>query len=179
MPIVTADIKTMLSIPGATVGFTDAQPDKDDSLGEFMSTTEWLGGTLHDLFDPVTAQENIDLTVDYRCVFIHNTHATLTFIDCKVWIQSEVAGGADIAIGVDPAAASAEDAVVAQAAVIATEEDVPAGVAFTSPVDDTTAVAVGDIGPGECRALWIRRTPNNTPAVANDGGVLRIRGETT
>jgi hypothetical protein len=68
-----------------------------------MSSTAWAGGTLHDLFDVISGDENAASDVEYRCIYIRNNHATLTWPSPVVWVSAETAGGANIAIGLDPA----------------------------------------------------------------------------
>jgi hypothetical protein len=116
--------------------------------------------------------------VDYRCFFVHNAHATLTWYSPVVWISSETAGGASAAIGVDATATSAIGASSAQAVTIANELTAPSGVTFTAPASKAAGLAVGDLGPGQCRAIWVRRTAANTAALDVDGVVIRVEGDT-
>lgn len=69
------------------------------SLGQFISTTQITSATLNNLFDDVSGAENLAEESEYRCIFIHNNHATDDFLNVKAYILSEVADGADIAIG--------------------------------------------------------------------------------
>lgn len=177
MPIVAGDLLWKFSVKTGAAGNSTAS-NGASSLGKYISTSAWAGGVLHDLFDVVTGDENAASDVEYRCVFIHNNHATLTWQNAVVWIASQVAGGAAIAIGVDPAAASAIGSAGAQAAEIATEGDAPAGVSFTAPTTKGAGLSLGNIAPGECRAIWIRRTAANTAAQSADGATLQIEGDT-
>ncbi|HEX7860824.1 MAG TPA: hypothetical protein VF773_10885 [Verrucomicrobiae bacterium] len=177
MPIVAGDLLWKFSVKtgaaGNSTGGTAA-----GSLGKYISTTQWAGGVLHDLFDVISGDENAASDVEYRCVFIHNNHATLTWQNAVVWLSAQTAGGAAIAIGVDPAAASAIGSAAAQAAEVATEGDAPAGVAFSAPTTKGAGLSLGDIGPGQCRAIWIRRTAANTAAQNADGATLQVEGDT-
>lgn len=175
MAIAATDIKRKLSVVAAAGNTTGGTPST--SLGDQISTTEWVdGGTL---FDTITGAENAAATVDYRCVFIHNAHATLTLTSAVVYVSSQVAGGADIAIAVDNIAASAIGSASAQAAVIATETTAPAGVgAFSAPSTAGTGLALGDLLPGYCRAVWIRRTATNSGPIDTDGFTLAVTGDT-
>ena len=177
MPIANNEILWKLSIKTGTAGNQNAQADPNASLGKYISTTAWAGGVLHDLFDVVTGDENAESDVEYRCVFIHNSNASLAYQNAKVWIASEVANGASISIGVDPAAASAIGSASAQAAEVTTEDDAPAGVTFSAPTTKATGIDVGTINAGECRAIWIRRTAANTAALNNDGATLEVSGD--
>lgn len=147
------------------------------SLGEFISTTELTDATLHNLFDVVGGDENLASESEYRCLFIHNTNATDTFLNVKAFISAEVAGGASVEIGVDPTAASAVDSASDQAVEIADEDTAPAGVSFSAPTDYDSGIDIGDLAPGEVRAIWIKRTTSNSAAKSNDGATIRIQGE--
>jgi hypothetical protein len=148
------------------------------ALGDQISTTAWAGSVVNDLFDNITGAENAASTVDYRCIFIHNSNATNPYETVFAWISAETAGGASIAIGVDPTAASLIGAAVAQAVTIANETTAPAGVTFTSPTTFATGIALGTIPVGSCRAFWIRRTAANTTALTADGVTLSVQGDT-
>jgi hypothetical protein len=180
MPIVEADLLYKLSTVAGAAGNTQAQPDPNASLGKYISTTEVnLGAPLRNLFDDVTGDENAAADVEYRCLFVHNSHATITWLGAVAWISAEVAGGADVAIGVDPAGPSPIGQVAAQAAQIANEGAAPAGVAFSAPVTKETGLALGDLDAGECRAIWVRRTATDSAAKNNDGCTLSVSGDTT
>ncbi|MBS3648879.1 hypothetical protein KEU06_09695 [Pseudaminobacter sp. 19-2017] len=48
---------------------------------------------------------------------------------------------------------------------------------FSSPADAENGLEIGDLGPGQRRAVWVRRTVSpGAPAVANDPFTLAIRG---
>lgn len=177
MAITDADIKFKHSVTTGP-GNSTAQADPNASLGEFMSSTEVTDATLHNLFDKVTGDENAESDVEYRCIFVHNDHATLTWEDVVIWLDAQVAGGAVAAIGLDPVGVVAEDSASAQADEIGDEDEAPAGVSFSAPSTKGTGIAVGDVGPGECFAVWVRRTAANTGAVDNDGATLAAEGDT-
>lgn len=175
MAVSSSDILLKFSVttgPGNSTAGTAS-----GSLGEFISTTQITSAVLHNLFDIISGAENLASDVEYRCIFIHNSHATDDFLNVKVYIQSEVADGASIAIGVDTTAASALANASAQALEVVDESTAPVGVTFTSPTTLETGIDVGDIAAGEVRAIWIRRTAANSAALENDGATLRIQGE--
>lgn len=178
MAVIADDIGFYLSNPALSSGFSGAQASPNASLGEFISTTEIVDATLHNLFDVITGDENAAEDVEYRCFFIRNANATDTWLSVVVWMSAEVAGGANAAIGLDPAGVVAEDAGTAQAAVIATESDAPAGVSFSSPTTKGAGLAVGDIGPEEVIAVWVRRTATDSAAQDLDGVTIRAEGDT-
>lgn len=175
MPIVNTDILLKLSTTAGVAGNANTSTP-NASLGKYISTTQVTDNVLNNLFDDVSGAENAASVVDYRCEFIHNAHATLTWQSVVAYLLSEVAGGTSITIGVDPTAASAIGSATAQALTIANETTAPAGVTFSSPTTLGTGIAIGDIAPGQCRAIWIRRTAAVSAALTNDGVTLRLQG---
>lgn len=178
MPIISSDILWKLSTKAGSAGNSGGSTAAA-SLGKFISTTAWAGAVKNDLFDDISGDENAASAVDYRLVFIHNAHATLTLLGAVVWLASEVAGGASLALSVDATAASAIGSSSAQAKEIANETTAPSSQTFTSPTSKGAGLSLGDIGPGQCRGVWIRRTAANTGAVNDDGGVIQVEGDTT
>lgn len=148
------------------------------SLGDQISTTPWAGGVANDLFDDVSGAENAASTVDYRCIFIHNSNGANVLENAVAYLSAEVGGGAAIAIGVDPTAASVIASGSTQAVTVANETTAPAGVAFSSPTTVGAGLSLGNIPAGQCKALWIRRTAANTAALSNDGVTIAVTGDT-
>ncbi len=179
MAIVAGDILYKLSVvagAGNTTGGTPAT-----SLGDQISTTQITDATLNNLFDDVSGDENAASDVEYRCIFVHNAHATLTWTTVVVWLSAETAGGASCAIAVDDFAANPIGQASAQADAIADESTAPgAGVgAFSSPTTKGTGLALGNIAAGYCRAIWVKRTAANTAALDNDDVTIRCEGDTS
>lgn len=180
MAIIASDIKIRLSTTSGTAGNSLAQANPNASLGKYISTTDLVTATLNNLFDNVSGAENAANTVDYRCVFVYNAHATLNLENAGIYISSQVAGGTDLMIAIDNIVASAIGSSSAQAFTAATELTAPtAGVgAFSAPTTSATGLALGTIPPGFCRAVWVRRTAANTVAVDSDGGTFVVFGDT-
>ena len=178
MPITSTDILFKLAVTTGSAGNSTTQPTPNNSLGKYISTTQLADATLNALFDDITGDENAASTVDYRCVFIHNAHATLTLIGPMLWVSAEVAGGASVAIGLDTTAASAVGASSAQALTIANELTAPSGVTFTTPTTKSGGLSVGDLGPGQVKAFWVKRTAANSAALSNDGATFNVEGDT-
>lgn len=178
MPIVTNDIKLKLSIKTGTAGNQSAQPDPNASLGKYISTTEITDATLNNLFDDVSGDENAASEAEYRCIFCHNAHGSLALQTPKVWLASEVAGGANAAIAIDGVAASAIGSAGAQADEVANENTAPSGEAFSAPTTKAAGLDLGDLPNGQCRAIWVRRTATNSAALNNDGVTVRCEGDT-
>lgn len=157
-----------------------ANSDPNASLGGAISNTAVdLETTLHNLFDKVSGAESAAGAVEYRCIGVRNGNASLTLEAARVWIASQVASGATIAIGVEtPVSGSVQT--------IANETTAPTAVSFSAPADYANGLvltsegnAAGEIAAGEWVAVWIRRTvPAATSALDNDGATLQVQGDT-
>lgn len=178
MPIITTDIVYRLSTTAGAAGDSTAQGNPNASLGKYVSTTVLAAGA-NTLYDDISGAENAANTVDYRCLFVLNNHATLTLQNAVVYVSSEVAGGAVVAIATDNTAPSPKGSATAQATQIANETTAPAGVsAFSTPTTAGTGLALGNIGPGQVKAFWVKRTAANTSAVTGDGATFAVAGDT-
>lgn len=164
MPMIATDIAWYLS-----GGAGNASPAA--SLGGARSSTAWAGGTLHDLFDAVSADENVASDAEYRCVYIRNEHATLTALSGRLYVASETASGAVVAL------ALAGEGKNGTAETVANENTAPSGETFSAPTTKETGLVVPDLAPGDTHAVWIRRTAANTAAVSNDGATIRFAFE--
>lgn len=148
-------------------------------LGKYISTTAWAGGSLNDLFDDVSGAENAASTVDYRCVFVHNSNTANALANAVIYLSAEVGGGANIAIAIDNVAATIITSSTAQADLIATETTAPTAVgAFSSPTTFGAGLSLGSIPVGFCKAFWIRRTAANSAALNADGVTFTVTGDT-
>lgn len=177
MAITATDILFRLSVTTGP-GNSTAQSDVNLSLGEFLSTTAITDATLNNLFDNVTGDENAASDVEYRCIFVFNNHATLTWQTVVCWLSAEVSGGANAAIGIDTTAASANNSAVAQALEVVNEGTAPSGVTFSSPTTKATGLSIGDLTAGQVRGIWVRRSATNSAALDNDGVTVRCEGDT-
>jgi hypothetical protein len=179
MAITATDILFKLSLKTGTAGNQSAQPDPNQSLGKYISTSQLSGTPLNNLFSNFTGDQNAASVAKYRCLFVHNAHATLTWENVVAWLSAEVAGGAVCAIAIDNVAASALASASAQADQIANETTAPSAVgAFSAPTTKAGGLSLGNIGPGQVRAVWVRFTAANTVAVDADGATLRCEGDT-
>ena len=177
MAITATDILFKFSVKTGTAG-NSTVGTADGSLGKYISTTQITDATLNNLFDNVTGDENAASDVEYRCIFVHNAHATLTWQTVVCWLSAEVAGGANAAIAIDGVAASAIGATAAQADEVANEGTAPTGETFSSPTTKATGLSIGDLAAGNCRAIWVRRSATNSAALDNDGVTVRCEGDT-
>lgn len=176
--IVAGDILFKYSTTAGAAGNSNTS-SASASLGKYVSTTAWAGGSLNDLFDDISGAENAASTVDYRCIFIHNSNAANVLENAVVYVSAETALGASIAIATDNIAASALGSASAQAATIASETTAPTGTsAFSTPTTAGTGLALGNIGIGQVKAVWIRRAASNSAALSADGFTLAVTGDT-
>ena len=162
MPINSTDIQYRLS--GGAANASD-----EASLGGIKSSTA-LSGTV---LDDVSGAESAAGSVEYRCFYIHNNHATLALTLAAIFLQALALGsGHAIAIGVGSAAINGTEQAVAN------EITAPAGVAFSSPTTLGTALALGSIPAGQHKAVWVRRTVAAGSAASANSYNLRVTGDT-
>lgn len=174
MPVVDADIQFRLS---GGAGNSSAAA----SLGGVMSSTAWTGGSLHDLFDAVTGDENAASAVEYRCIYVRNNNGTLTWgPNIKAWFSAVTAGGASLAIGLDLAGVG-NGATTGVADTISAQDEAPApAVTFVSDtvaISKATGISIPNLIAGNAHAIWIRRTAANSAALANDGATIQVQGD--
>jgi hypothetical protein len=171
-----SDMSVRLSVTTGSAGDSTAST-LAGSLGKYASTTEIALASLNDLFEEAGTSEVTDGSVKYKCMFIVNEHATDSLVDASLWVLSQVSGGADLAIGLDPVGVVAKDDSSAQAASIADEDTAPVGVTFSTPTNDVDALDVDDLAAGDCFAVWVRRTiPAAVAALSPDSATLRLSG---
>lgn len=167
MPIVSTDIQYRLS-GGAS------NTDPNASLGGVKSTTQITDNTLNNLWDNISGAEATAGRTEYRCIYIHNGHASLTFQTPVIWIQSLTTSAddeVDIAVG--------SSAVNGTEQTVANETTAPTGVTFSRPVTKGAGLALSDIPAGQHRAVWIKRTVNAGAAAINSNSyTIRVEGET-
>ncbi|MBN4063472.1 hypothetical protein JYT79_01690 [Cardiobacterium sp. AH-315-I02] len=167
MPIIAADITFQLSGGGVNA-------DPSAALGGAISSTAIVDAALHNLFDVVSGDESFSGDAEYRCLYVKNTHATLTYQNAKIWVETETTSAdSDELIGLGSSAVNGLEQTVVD------ESTAPTGVAFTQSNLEAGALAIGDIPAGHHKAVWMRRDITaGAAAVNNDSSVLRVKGET-
>lgn len=162
MPINSTDMKYRLS-GGA------ANTDPLAALGGAASTTDAAAT----IFDNVTSAEASTGESEYRCVYVKNNHGTLTALGTKVWVQTQTpSADTDVAIGLGTSAVNGNEQTVAD------ENTAPAGVTFTAPASFAAGLTIGDLTPGQTKAVWVKRTVNAGAAPTADSFVLRSQCDT-
>jgi hypothetical protein len=162
VPILNTDIKYRLS-GGAS------NSDPLVSLGGVKSSTDAGSG----IFDNVGSGEASAGDIEYRCVYVHNDHGSLTALAPVIWIHANTpSADTTVAIGVGTSAVNGTEQTVAD------ESTAPATVTFSSPSSEGAGLALSDIPSGQHRAVWIRRTATAGAAAANDSFTLRVKCDT-
>ena len=124
-------------------------------------------------FDDVSSAEASAGDVEYRCVYVHNAHGTLSLIGAKVFIQTNTpSSDTDVAIGLGSSAINGTEQTVAD------ESTAPSGVTFSAPTTFAGGLAIGDLAAGAHKAVWVRRTVNAGAAAYADSFTLRVQGDT-
>lgn len=163
MPIVSGDIAYRLS-GGAS------NSDQNASLGGVKSSN----AVSSSLFDIVGSAEAAAGDTEYRCIYVHNAHATLSMLNSVIWIQSNTpSSDTSLDIGAGTSAVNGTEQTVAN------ESTAPTGVTFSAAANEGAAVTLGDIPAGEHKAVWLRRTVGAAAAVyTGDGATLRVKCDT-
>ena len=161
MPIANTDIIFRLS---GGAGNTDVNA----SLGGVKSTTAVTTNVVDNLFDSVSGTESAAGDTEYRCIYFHNAHGTLTAQNSKVYITSNTTSANDtIDIGIGSAAINGTEQTVAN------ESTAPTSVTFSAPTTYATGIALGNIPAGQHIAIWIRRIVD-AGAGAKDNNVATL-----
>ena len=177
MPIIASELLFKLSTTAGTTGNTLTSTPAA-SLGKNVSTTV-VSTAINGIFDDISGAENAASTVDYRCIFVHNSNGSLPLTNAVVWLTSQVANGATVEIGLDPTAPTAVGLNGTQAVTIANETTAPAGVTFSSAaVSRATGLSIGTLGAGQVKGIWLKRTAANSAALNNDGVTINVGGDT-
>lgn len=167
MAIVATDIKIRLS-GGAS------QSNVNLSLGGIKSSVEVVDNTLHNLFDQVTGTQSAAGSVEYRGVYVHNAHGTLTMQNTAVYINSNTSSPGDtwdLALAGEGLNQTMET--------VATEGTAPVGETFSAPTTYATGLSMGNIPAGQHYGLWIRRTVTaGAAAFDNDTVSLKVDCDT-
>lgn len=148
-----------------------ANADVNASLGGAKSSVELVDATLHNLFDLVSSDEANTGDTEYRCIYVHNAHATLTLQNAEALIQSDTPNAeSDIEIALGTSIVNGTEQTVID------ESTEPTAVSWET---GATPLAIGDIPPGEHKAIWIKRVISAAASAYNaDTVTLRVRGDT-
>jgi hypothetical protein len=177
-----SEVQWFLSNPTAVTGFSGTGAP-GNSLGKYLSTTQInVSTTLDNLFLDATGQMNAAQEVDYQCLFLCNNTATgFTMKNPVVWMPTPFVENTNSTtqVGSDPIGVVAQNASSAQAQLISAQSVAPAGVTnFVFPsASMSQGLAVPDIPPANCIAIWVKRSLNNlgpTPVSTPDGVAITV-----
>ena len=171
MAITSSNIKFFLS--GGT-----SNANVNASIGGVISTTEVTDNSLHNLFDKTLGTESTAGDIEYRCIYVKNTHGSLELELAKIWISTNTSSPANvIAIALDGAGKGGT-------AETETDENVaPTGESFSQPSAYSGGLSLDGggtgLGYGVSYPIWIRRTiAAGATAVDNVTFVLSVQGDT-
>jgi len=163
MPIVATEVQYRLS-GGA------ANADPLLSLGGTKSSTAFGAN----FFDDVTSAQSAAGSVEYRCLYVNNSNATLVYQNAVIWIQANTpSADTTLDIGIGTSAINGVEQTTAN------EATAPTGVTFTAPSAFAAGLVLGSLPAGQHRAVWVRRTVNvGAAAINSDTYTLRVQGDT-
>jgi hypothetical protein len=167
MAITAADLKIYLS-GGA------GNSDPNASLGGIIPSTEVVDNTTHNLFDQVSGTESNAGDIEYRGVYLKNTHGSLTLQNTKIYISSNTGSSTTtIDIALDGGATNATMETLSD------ESTAPSGETFSAPTTYAGGLSIGSLAAGEKKGLFIRRTVDAGTAAVNDDAVtIKYDGDT-
>lgn len=167
MAIVAADFQFRFS-GGA------ANSDPNASLGGVKSANQLTDASLHNLFDEVSGAEASSGDTEYRGIYYHNAHATLSLQSAVVWISTESSStdsNLDLALAGEGLNGTMET--------VANESTAPVGEVFTHPITEGTGLSLGTVPAGQHYGIWIRRVIAAAAAAFNtDTAVITVKGQT-
>lgn len=169
MAILTTDIHYRFS---GTSGTGTA----NGSLGGAKATNQLTTDTSQNIFDNVTGTESQSGDIEYRCFYVHNNHGSLTLVDAKIWFVSNTTSGDDtVDMAIDGTVA-----INGTEQTIANEGTAPSSPTLTySNPTSGSPLTIGNIGPGQHKGIWLRRTVNaGAAAVTNNQFSWIVEGET-
>ncbi len=168
MPVAAGDIQRRLS-----GGATNTNPAL--SLGGAKSDTSIASGTTHNLFDAVSPAEASAGDVEYRGIYIHNAHASLTLQDARIYISTDGTGASD-ALDI----AMADEAVDIAMETIPDENTAPVGPVFSAPTTYTAGLVINGttgLAAGSARGVWYRRTVAAGAPAGTSSVTVRVEGQ--
>lgn len=140
------------------------------SIGGEKSSTA-ISGNAAVVFDKVASVESTAGDQEYRILYVHNAHPTLTLENAVAWLSANTASASTtIAIGAGASAINGTEPALAN------ESAAPPGVTFSAAATLGAAVALGNIPPGQSKAIALRRTVTAGAGASNDAAEIRIEG---
>lgn len=172
MPISSSDVVYRLS---GGVSNTSQQA----SLGGAMATVAGgiiTPGVQNNVWDDVSGAESAAGDAEYRCIFVVNTHGSLTLQGAVIWLDSLTSQtDLDEHIALDAAGIGVSNS----NASTASENTAPSpAVSFSQPTSKGTGLLIGNIGAGQMKAIWHRRTVSPGALATAASFSIRVEGDT-
>lgn len=144
-----------------------------------MSITEIYNGTANNLF-PSVSQDALALnSIDYVCLFLHNTDSRLTIVDLQVWLGTASNSNFSIAVAVDDVGATLATSHTLQSTIILTRYIAPSDVGYFSfPENQSEALSLPDLAPNYCSAVWLQRTLLYSDPINSENITIFVSGAT-
>ena len=164
---VDVSVNGTYAIQGGSVGGVLVVTVVSASLpGSDLTNTITVANIANEIFSDVTkAQSNAGVT-RYRCVYFCNSVSDK--VSGKLWIDANTPGLDTIAIGLDPAGAGGT------AATTANETTAPAGVTFTAPTTEGTALSIGNLTTSQSYPFWIQEIVPSGCTVATPANTFNL-----
>ena len=145
-----------------------------------MSSVAIPDGILNNVWPNVPGTESRDGSIRYRCLYVANTHASITLSNCYLWISFPTLSPHDevaLGLGTTPAGTGSETFYATD--LHPTGNPANHGVIFSTPTSYETGLGPFDLQPGWRKAFWVRKTLQSGASAydTNQYGV-KIRGET-
>jgi hypothetical protein len=152
-------------------GASNADPKL--SVGGAMSTVLVVDDVMNNIWDNVDGIQLVNGSTEVRCIYIYNANTAATFASVKAWIsQPSIASSNTISIGAGNAAAGTAEPAVAN------ETIVPGNVIFVTASTQASGISLGNIGPQQYKAIWIKRvTAPGSEAFPDNGYTIRVQGK--
>ena len=171
MAITSSNIKFYLSGGGSN-------SNVNASIGGAISSVEVTDNSLHNLFDKTLGTESTAGDIEYRCIYVKNTHASLELELAKIWISTNTSSPANvIAIALDGAGKGGTAETETDENVAPTGETNPT--AYSGGLSLDGGGSGTGLGYGVAYPIWIKRTiAAGATAVDNVTFVLSVQGDT-
>lgn len=177
MALAPGDIEYRYSAPLAVAGNLDEHRGGQFSLGKFVSRTPIVSGNLHNVFGPIEPIDTLNSAKEYACLFVTNIGQS-TLYDSLIWLVNPYSGDT-LAIANDNFLASDIGSSQQQATTTPNGRTPPApeGISeFISPISQENGLPIGDVGPGQVKPIWVRRTAPQLLTLSELGVRIRLAG---
>jgi hypothetical protein len=124
----------------------------------------------NNLWDDLDKTRTLAGETSYRCVYLKNTNTVDSGTYAALWIDADTPGADTLAIGLDTNVATWPATTGSATSLSTNQYSVPAGVAFSSPMNETAAIPLSVVAgvpstlanatfvPDAYIPVWIRRT---------------------